>query len=73
MVHTLLPVMQESCRARPSSTRCRLPGKDSMGTTGGLLPDRKVRAAMELLTTEVMPALKPATPQRNRTAALQNA
>jgi len=54
-------------------TRCRLPGKDSMGTTGGLLPDRKVRAAMELLTAEVMPALKPATPQRNRTAALQNA
>jgi hypothetical protein len=73
MVHTLLPVMQESCRARSSSTRCRLPGKDSMGTTGGLLPDRKVRAAMELLTAEVMPALKPATPQGNRTAALQNA
>ena len=44
-----------------------------MGTTGGLLPDRKVRAAMELLTAEVMPALKPATPQRNRAAALQNA
>jgi hypothetical protein len=44
-----------------------------MGTTGGLLPDRKVRAAMALLTAEVLPALKPATPQGNRTAALQHA
>ena len=44
-----------------------------MGTTGGLLPDRKVRATMALLTAEVLPALKPATPQGNRTAALQHA